>query len=138
MPEVTIRTETPERHIAETRGHRIISDQPVDKGGTDLGMTPPELYLASLGACIGVYAGSYCRNHSLKYEGMVIRITSEIVEDPRRMGKLHARITLPEPVPEKLLPGLLATAKRCLIHNTIGLPPEVVIELEGHFGIPPD
>ena len=33
------------------RGHRLYCDQPVENGGFDEGMTPPELMLASLGAC---------------------------------------------------------------------------------------
>ena len=30
------------------RQHRVVSDQPVEQGGFDEGMTPPELMLASL------------------------------------------------------------------------------------------
>jgi putative redox protein len=37
------------------RGHRIVNDQPVAAGGFDEGMTPPELLLASLGACAGYF-----------------------------------------------------------------------------------
>jgi len=33
------------------RDHKIYSDQPIESGGFDEGMTPPELMLASLGAC---------------------------------------------------------------------------------------
>jgi putative redox protein len=35
------------------RDHKIYSDQPIESGGFDEGMTPPELMLASLGACAG-------------------------------------------------------------------------------------
>jgi putative redox protein len=34
----------------KTRGHSIVSDQPVEYGGFEEGMTPPELLLASLGS----------------------------------------------------------------------------------------
>ena len=40
----------------KTRGHCIVSDQPVEQGGYDEGMTPPELFLASIGSCAGYYA----------------------------------------------------------------------------------
>jgi putative redox protein len=35
----------------KTRTHSIVSDQPAENAGFDEGMTPPELLLASLGAC---------------------------------------------------------------------------------------
>ena len=41
------------------RGHVIASDQPVETGGYDEGLTPPELLLASLGSCAGYYAAQY-------------------------------------------------------------------------------
>lgn len=41
------------KFAAEARGHRIICDQPVENGGADAGMTPPELLLASLATCAG-------------------------------------------------------------------------------------
>jgi putative redox protein len=44
------------RFAAETRGHRVVSDQPPENGGEDSGMTPPEFLLASLGTCAGYYA----------------------------------------------------------------------------------
>ena len=37
---------------AETRGHEIVSDLPPNQNGEDTGMTPPEWFLASLGACV--------------------------------------------------------------------------------------
>jgi len=41
------------RFEAIARNHRLISDQPLEDHGTDRGMTPPELFLAALGTCIG-------------------------------------------------------------------------------------
>src|ERR1035438_5447527 len=43
------------------RGHRVICDQPVDNGGSDGGMTPPEFLLASLATCAAYYAAQYLK-----------------------------------------------------------------------------
>ena len=40
----------------QARQHRIVSDQPIENGGDNEGMTPPELLLASLGSCAAYYA----------------------------------------------------------------------------------
>ena len=38
------------------RGHRVICDEPIDNGGSDEGMSPPEFLLASLATCAAYYA----------------------------------------------------------------------------------
>src|SRR5258708_7690822 len=65
-----------------TRNHSIISDQPINDGGFDEGMTPPELLLASLGSCAGYYAAQYLRKQKLATEGTRVRVTCEKVRDP--------------------------------------------------------
>jgi putative redox protein len=46
---------------AACRGHEALADQPEKDGGTDKAMTPTELFIASLGSCIGYYAARfYC------------------------------------------------------------------------------
>lgn len=131
MAEVKVRCETVDRHIIQCRGHSVISDQPVEKAGTDLGMTPSELFLASLGACVSLYAASYCRNHGLAYEGMGIEVVSETAAaPPRRIGSIKMRLQMPAAVPERFQAGLLSTAQRCYIHNTLSHPPEIQVELQ--------
>ena len=130
MPEVKVRCETVSKHVAKARGHSVVSDQPTEKGGTDLGMTPSELLLASLGACVSVYAALYCRNHGLAYEGLEVHVSSEPAQEPpSRIGSIRVSLKMPVPVPEVLKPGLLSTAQRCLIHNTLTHPPEIEVEL---------
>ena len=53
----------------KTRGHSVVSDPPAGSGGFDEGMTPPELLLASLGACAGLGAAQYLRKNKLATEG---------------------------------------------------------------------
>ena len=130
MAEVKIRCETVDRHVIEARGHRAVTDQPKDGSGTDVGMTPTEMLLGSLGACVSLYAASYCRNHGLPYEGIEVEVISETAEDaPSRIGSIRLRLKMPAPVPERLVPGLLSTARRCYIHHTLTHPPQIKVDL---------
>jgi putative redox protein len=43
------------------RGHKLIRDQPIEAGGYNEGMTPPEFLLASLGSCPAYYAADYLK-----------------------------------------------------------------------------
>src|SRR5450759_301207 len=71
---------------AAARGHHIVCDQPAENSGNDEGMTPPELLLASLGACAGFYAAQYLKTRSLSTEGLEVRVTAEKALHPARLG----------------------------------------------------
>src|SRR5579884_1987860 len=62
---------------AHARGHELISDQPLDNGGSDQGLTPPELLLAALASCAGYYAVQYLRTRSLCTDGVTVKVTAE-------------------------------------------------------------
>ena len=52
------------------RGHRVICDQPMDNGGSDEGMSPPEFLLASLATCAAYYAAQYLKTRKLPAEDL--------------------------------------------------------------------
>src|SRR3974377_238657 len=78
------------------RGHFLASDQPIEDGGFDEGMTPPELLLASLGSCAGFYAAQYLRKHKLASEGTRVTVTCEKVKAPvARMDNFKIAVECP-------------------------------------------
>ena len=98
--------------------HRIITDQAVSDGGSDAGATPPELLLASLGACAGHYAMEYLRTRSLCLTGLEIRVSAEKGTQPARLASFRVEVCVPE-IEERHRHGLLHAVKACLIHNTL-------------------
>jgi len=113
---------------AVTRGHRVISDQPADNGGTNSGMTPPELLLVSLGTCAGFYAAQYLKNRSLPAEGLKIKVTADKAMQPARLGRFQIEVTAPGLEPQHQA-GILRAVKSCLIHNTLLNTPAIDIVL---------
>ena len=101
------------------RGHTVYSDQPVENGGFDEGMTPPELMLASLGACAGHYAVDYLKRLKIPVEGTVVRTTAEKVPGPPRLDHIRIELECPGVVKERHQKGLLDAVRKCLIHNTL-------------------
>lgn len=115
------------RFVAEARGHKVFSDQPLTSGGTDKGMTPPELLLASLGTCAAHYAVEYLRARNLPAIGIEISVDAEKVLFPARLDKFRIRIDGLH-VDERHREGVLRAAKKCLIHNTLLQIPEIEVE----------
>lgn len=111
------------------RNHSILCDQPVDNGGEDAGMTPPELLLASLGSCAAFYAVQYLKTRNLDDRGVEVSVTAEKLKQPARLGSFRVHVTCPATLTEEQNEGLLRSVHHCLIHNTLLAPPEIKIEL---------
>jgi len=104
--------------------HRIITDQPISQGGANAGPTPPELLLASLGACAGHYAVEYLRARSLPLTDLEIRVSAAKGSDPARLNSFFVEVILPG-IDERHQQGLLRAVKTCLIHNTLKTTPAI-------------
>ncbi len=114
----------------KTRGHSIISDQPVADGGFDEGFTPPELLLASLGSCAGFYAANYLRKHKLASEGTRVRVTSDKVKDPlTRMTNFVIVVEAPVELTPEQQRGVEEAVGHCLVHNTLLKPPQISLQV---------
>jgi putative redox protein len=113
----------------KARHHRIASDQPVDNGGFDEGMTPPELLLASLGSCAGFYAAQYLRKHQLATEGTIVRVTAEKAANPPRLTNFRTEINVSSACEDPHREGIEQAVRHCLIHNTLLNPPSISLEI---------
>ena len=57
--------------------HSVIVDVPDVMGGSDRGPQPPQLFVASLGSCIGAFVAQYCEKKGIDDEGMTVEILGE-------------------------------------------------------------
>lgn len=114
----------------KARGHSIVSDQPVNAGGFDEGMTPPELLLASLGSCAGFYAAQYLKKHNLAQEGTTVRVTAEKAKDPSRLDNFQIELEIPCALTQVQHAGIEDAVHHCLIHNTLLHPPRITLDVK--------
>jgi putative redox protein len=119
---------------AKARGHRVFCDQPLENGGFDEGMTPPELLLASLGACAGYYAVQYLKARHLPMQGLRIRTTADKAEAPPRLDNIRIEVEYPESLDQRHRAGVLAAVNKCMIHNTLLHPPKISVDV--HIPLP--
>lgn len=113
----------------EARGHRIICDQPLENGGCDSGMTPPEFLLASLGSCAAYYAAEYLRVRALPLHRLRVFVEAEKALKPARLSMFRIRVEAPD-VDQSHRDSMLRTVKHCLIHNTLLQPSNVDVTVE--------
>ena len=113
------------QYEAEARGHTVICDQPIDAGGKDGGMTPPEFLLVSLGTCAMYYAANYLRMNNLPADGMTVHVEANKAMNPPRLGSFHLAIDVPAVLDPRHLEGARRSAEKCLVKNTLLVAPEI-------------
>lgn len=129
MDTITVRYLAGDRFAIQARNHAVTVDQPVPDGGEDTALTPTELFVGSLTACVGHYARRFLARHDLPTGGLTVGARYTIAAHPARVDTIHIEIELPQGVPADRRRALLAVASHCTVHNSFGASPQVTIEL---------
>lgn len=109
--------------------HGLVTDQPVADGGEDAGMSPVELFIGSMAACVAYFVGRFCARHDIPREGLTVEAEWATEERPHRVGRIGLFVHLPHPVPPELKERLLKTAHGCTVHQSVVVTPKIDIEL---------
>lgn len=126
---VQVKYQEGEKFIAQVKSHQIVVDQPKEKGGTDMGMNPLEIFLSSLGSCVAVYAKRYCQGAKIDISGLAIEVESELSQDkPIRFKDIKVKINLSQDIGDKK-ESLIRFVRNCPIHNSITGQPNIEIGL---------
>lgn len=128
--EVSVKLQGDVKFEVAARKHSLVCDQPVENGGNDEGMTPPELLLASLGTCAAFYASAYLRKKGLPREGVEVRVTVEKAGPPARLDNFKIEVKIPLALSEEQRTGVGVAVNHCLIHNTLLHTPAIQIEVQ--------
>lgn len=117
------------------RGHRLICDQPLDNGGSDEGMSPPEFLLASLASCAAYYAAQYLKTRGLPAGELNVRVSAEKARQPARLGSFQIDVTAPG-LDDRQQEGVLRAVQACLIHNTLLHAPSIHVTVDSAVPVP--
>lgn len=116
------------RFTVACRSHTITVDQPVDNGGEDMGMTPPEIMAGSMASCIGFYVARYCQQVKIDTTDLSVSCDWNVGGTPKHMQSFAIEIHLPA-LPDNRRKAIEQVASSCLIHATLAQQPEVTISL---------
>lgn len=101
----------------------VPTDQPPAAGAP----TPFELFLASIGTCVGIYILGFCRKRGLCTEG--IQIIQRMNADPVNgmIDEIDLDIIVPATFPEKYRESLIRSAELCKVKKHLETPPKFSI-----------
>ncbi|MGB4204295.1 MAG: OsmC family protein [Bacteroidales bacterium] len=109
---------------AEYKGFNIMTDQPVFSGGDGSAPAPFDLFLVSIGTCVGIYIKSFCAQRNIDTQNIVITQKMETNPQTRLIGKISFDIHLPEGFPEKYRDALIHAANNCAVKRHMINAPE--------------
>lgn len=112
--------------------HRVVTDQPVEDGGHDAGMSPVELFVGSVAGCVGYFVGQFCVRHDISRDGLAVDAEWTMAEGPHRVGAITLAIHLPHRITPEQKERLLKVAHGCTVHQSLAGIPKVAIALNPH------
>lgn len=105
-------------HDVEINEHRLVVDEPVDKGGEDRGPTPQELLAGSLAACTAITLEMYARRKEWDIGEIEVECEySEAEKGKPTVFKLALR--LPSALTPEQVEKLELIAAKCPVHRTL-------------------
>ncbi|HUH13989.1 MAG TPA: OsmC family protein [Longimicrobiales bacterium] len=113
--------------VADVRGHRVVTDQPLAAGGGDAGPMPVEMVGVALASCVALYVEQFCRARGIATEGMRVELETAGARDPNRIGLFDMVVHLPEELEPRYAEAIDRIARSCAVYNTLMHAPEVRI-----------
>jgi uncharacterized OsmC-like protein len=104
---------------SELGNHRLRIDVPPAMGGSDRGPLPPQIFIASLGSCIGAFVANYCRQAGIDCSDLSVDVSFEKAEKPGRLTNLKATVYLPNAACGEREKAICRVAEQCIIHETL-------------------
>lgn len=131
--EITAITELDQSHYLTkvyADGHFIYADEPEEAGGTNEGMTPGALLLASLGSCTAITIRMYADRKNMPLEAIKIHLTICKEEDMSASTRITRKIVLTGNLTAAERDRLMEIADKCPIHKMMTNP----IQIESSLG----
>ena len=106
----------------------VETDQPLSEGGEGSAPTPFSLFLASIGACAGIYVLSFCRHRGIPTENIRIRQRVEGDLEKQQVRSVTLDILLPPEFPAKYARAVARMAEMCAVKKHLDDPPTFKVE----------
>ena len=59
---------------------------------------PPQLFMASIGSCVGVLVTHFCKEHHLDATDLQVHVDYDVADHPTRFHNIQVKISLPHAV----------------------------------------
>jgi len=127
--EVLVKHESGFRFSATCRGYTVTTGRGEDGNDERDGMWPAQLFVASVGMCIGGYVAKFCKEQDIPYDNMTIKLSRRTRGRPSRTIRIDVKIHLDAELSEEQKQGILQAADCCHITDSIREGMQIVCSL---------
>jgi putative redox protein len=120
----SIKDEPYKIEIKSPTGNVVVADEPIDKGGKDLGFSPKELLAAALAACTSATVRMYAERKEWALDEVKIDVDLER-DDSANKTVIARKIQFIGALDEDQKKRLLAVANACPVHKILSNPVEI-------------
>lgn len=110
-------------------GFKFETDLSIEKGGEGTAPDPYNMFLASIGSCVGVFVANFCDSHDISKDDITIAQNIDVDPDTNLLNKIDTVIHLPKSFPEKYRKACLKVATQCFVKKSIQGTPEFSMDL---------
>jgi putative redox protein len=103
----------------EVGGQHITTDVTPPMGGKGRAPTPPDLFVASLGACVAAFVAHYCEQEGMDTNGITAETFYEKTEKPVHLTNFRIDVRLPHAELGDREAAVQRVADHCIIHETL-------------------
>ncbi|HEY6843805.1 MAG TPA: OsmC family protein [Thermoanaerobaculia bacterium] len=114
---------------ATLNGHTIHTDQPAPLGA-DSAMSPFDVFLASIGACMGFYALRFCQQRNITTDGLGLTLEPVRDAEGKHVITLAVALRLPNDFPAKYEEALRRAVDHCSVKRHLLEPPAVELTIQ--------
>lgn len=117
MAHVTVTSEFHFAQLIASGHHRLTADEPIARGGSDSGLSPYELLLASLGACTSITLRMYAGRKEWELGKITVGLRYTAGDDQK--GHIDRRLSFSKPLTVEQTQRLLEIAGKTPVTRTL-------------------
>lgn len=117
----SIKNEPYKIEIISQTGNKVIADEPIDKGGRNLGFSPKELLASALTACTSATVKIYANRKEWDLQVVKINIELDYLSDENKTI-IKRQLEFIGNLDESQVKRVLAVANVCQVHKILSTP----------------
>ncbi len=97
----------------------VKTDQARQSGGDETAPEPFDLFLASLGACAGIYVKSFCDVRKLNTRAMRLFLSAYFNEGQKLLDRIEITLHVEQAFPKKYIKPIIKAMNTCAVKNQL-------------------
>ena len=103
----------------EFKNFKVNTDQSIKNGGDESAPDPFSIFIASLGACAGFYANTFCDIRKLSTEHMELFVKVGLKKKQKLMDQVDIILNVDEDFPKKYVDPIIKAMNSCAVKNQL-------------------